>query len=70
MASVTLYINLPPSLPGQYRDRPSLLCPSGGLRSAYDHLGPQKPFVLEFILTGWHGPMDESGAYRSATVRV
>src|SRR5258708_860592 len=58
------------TLKGQRTDRPNWPRPSGGLRSASNHLGPRKPFVLRIIHTGWHGPMDEPGAYRSRKVRV
>ena len=55
---------------GQHTDRPNWQRLPGGLWSAYDHLGPQIPFFLELMYTGWHGPVDEPGASRSATVWV
>jgi len=58
------------SVKGQHPDRSDWPRPPRRLRFAHNHLGSYKPFVLKLAHTGWDGPMDESGAYRSGKLWV
>src|ERR1700742_3158142 len=55
---------------GEHTNRPNWKRPTGGLWSADHHLGPREPFILELIRTRRHGPVDESGTYRTGPVWI